>query len=71
MDFYDTNKDGRVHKDEYFGLPKSNQRYWESVDINSDECVPGLLLDAALLCLGLAHADARSCLSAVTPGQMR
>ncbi len=37
MDFYDTNKDGQVHKDEYFGLPKSNQRYWESVDINGDE----------------------------------
>ena len=34
---YDTNKDGRVHKDVYFGLPKSNQRYWDSVDINSDE----------------------------------
>ena len=37
MDFYDTNKDGQVHKDEYFALPKSNARYWESVDINGDE----------------------------------
>ncbi len=43
MGFYDTDKDGRVHVDEYFGLPKSNQRYWDSVDINNDECVPLLL----------------------------
>ena len=43
LDYYDTNKDGKVHKDEYFGQPKSNQRYWDSVDINNDECVPLLL----------------------------
>ena len=40
MDFYDSNKDGKVHVDEYFALPKSNQRYWDSVDVNSDECGP-------------------------------
>ena len=38
MDFYDTDKDGKVKEDEYFGLPKSNQRYWDSVDINKDGC---------------------------------
>ena len=37
MDFYDSDRDGKVTKDEYFALPKSNQRYWDSVDLNSDE----------------------------------
>ena len=26
-----------MHKDEYFALPKANQRYWDSVDINNDD----------------------------------
>ena len=44
VSFYDTNKDGKVHKDEYFALPKSNQQYWDSVDINNDEYVADLRL---------------------------
>ena len=37
MKFFDTNKDGKVHVDEYFSLPKSHQSYWDKVDINNDE----------------------------------
>lgn len=37
MEFYDANGDGQVQKDEYFSLPRSNQRYWDSVDVNGDE----------------------------------
>lgn len=59
MDFYDTDGDGKVHVDEYFALPKSNQRYWDSVDLNKDGCVP---LPAALLysCCCRAQAAAAS-----------
>ena len=37
FEFYDSNKDGKVHYDEYMALPKSNQQYWDSVDINKDQ----------------------------------
>ena len=66
MDFYDTDKDGRVHVDEYFGLPKSNQRYWDSVDINNDECVPLLLAQPRALSLTLRRGR-----SYTDPDEMR
>jgi hypothetical protein len=50
LEFYDTNKDGKVHKDEYFALPKSNQRYWDSVDINNDECAPESIRNRCATC---------------------
>ena len=37
FEFYDSNKDGKVHYDEYMALPKSNQQYWDNVDINKDQ----------------------------------
>jgi hypothetical protein len=37
IQFYDTNADGKVEKKEYFSKPKSNQGYWETVDLNTDE----------------------------------
>ena len=40
-------QDGRVHVDEYFALPKSNQRYWDSVDVNNDECASAPLRSAS------------------------
>ena len=67
MGFYDTDKDGRVHVDEYFGLPKSNQRYWDSVDINNDECVPLLLA----LATARAILTLRCARSYTDPDEMR
>jgi len=34
--FYDSDGDGKVQKDEYFALPKSNEEYWEGADLDKD-----------------------------------
>ena len=33
---FDTNKDGKVLRDEYYAQSGSNEHYWDSTDLNAD-----------------------------------